>query len=263
MAEEENQEAEAAAPAEETAPPKKSRRSIKLLGGIAGLIATGSALALMAIPSKEAPKRMVGPVEFSFFELEDKNELVANPRDDNFSRYVNFKPSCLVFTYDPLYPVNRRLEPGFAGSMQEAMRKVVSRYELDQILSHLDEFAEELRQAAEPVLFPVCFGDAESTYFADSKSGLMAGNSQDIRGTFRGDFHGYELSIDQKKGTLQLGEGPVAQFNGIETDLMIEDAQGRTLYVDVTGLVEGFNGSVHVGVKGRIRRMINCAPIAQ
>ena len=263
MAEEQTQEDPATNVTEAPQPRAKGRRSVKLLGGVAGLIATGSILALMAIPSKEAPVRMTGPMEFSFFGLEDEKKLVANPRDDNFSRYINFEPSCLVFTYDPLYPAARRAEPGFSGSIQEAMRKVVSRYELDQILSNLDEFAEELRRVAEPVLFPVCFGDAQTTYLPDSASGIMAGNSQDVRGTFRGDFHGHALVIDQGAGTLQLGDGPLAPFNGTETDLMIEDAQGRTLFVDVTGLEPDFNGPVPVGVKGRIRRMINCAPIAQ
>ena len=69
MAEEENNEAAEQDPNQEAKPAKKNRKAVKLLGGLFALAATGSALAMMAIPAKVDQPRMVGPFEFKFFAL--------------------------------------------------------------------------------------------------------------------------------------------------------------------------------------------------
>lgn len=263
MADEENNEADEANLQDAADGEKKNRGPAKLLAGIAGLIATGSALAMMAIPSKEAPARMTGPFEFAFFEEEDDPNVVTNTQDDNFSRYIKFKPTSLIFAYDPAYPAARRAEQGFIVAMREAMSRTILKYHLDQIYSRVDEFNEELRQAAEPILFPVCFGEAESTFMADPSSGLMPGDSQETRGTFRGDFYSNEMQVDALRGALQLGKGPEQSFNGSETDLMIEDGSGQFVFVDVTGVKDDFVGNIQIGVKGRIRRLITGTIVAQ
>ncbi|MDA8592534.1 hypothetical protein N9L90_01290 [Planctomycetota bacterium] len=264
MAEEENNPAEEQPTEGETQPTKKDRGAAKLLGGLVGLIATGSALAMMAIPAKVEEPRMTGPFEFTFFEEEDQTDVVTNIQDDNFSRYIKFEPTSLVFAYDETYPAQRRMEQGFIVAMRQAMSRTVLKYELQHIYDHPEAFNEELRQAAEPLLFPVCIGDAPTSHGRDPVSGLMMGDSQETAGTFRGDYYLHEITVDAKRGTLQLGEeGPAQSFNGSETDLMVEDRNGRVVYVDVTGVEGDFEGSVRIGVKGRIRRLITGTVTAQ
>ncbi|MGB0330194.1 MAG: hypothetical protein ACPGPE_00075 [Planctomycetota bacterium] len=248
----------------EDQPTKKGRSAVKMLGGLAALIATGSALAMMAIPTKVEEPRMIGPFEFNFFELEDQPEVLTNIQDDNFSRYIKFKPTSLVFAYDKNYPAQRRMEQGFIVAMRQAMSRTVLKYELQHIYDHPEAFNEELRQAAEPLLFPVCIGDAPTSHGRDPVSGLMMGDSQETAGTFRGDYYLHEIKVDAKRGTLQLGEeGPAQSFNGSETNLMVEDPNGKVVYVDVTGVEDDFEGSVRIGVKGRIRRLITGTVTAQ
>ncbi|MDB4401578.1 hypothetical protein N9247_01000, partial [bacterium] len=86
MAEEDNNEAAEQGANEEAKAPKKGGKAVKLLGGLVALMATGSVLAMMAIPSKADQPRMTGPFEFKFFELDDNPNVVTNTRDDNFSR---------------------------------------------------------------------------------------------------------------------------------------------------------------------------------
>ncbi len=264
MAEEENNPAEEQPTEGEAQPTKKDRGAAKLLGGLVGLIATGSALAMMAIPSKVVEPRMTGPFEFAFFAEEDQTNVITNTQDNNFSRYIKFEPTSLVFAYDQAYPTQRRTEQGFIVAMRQAMSRTVLKYELAHIYDHPEEFNEELRQAAEPILFPVCVGDALTSDGQDPQSGLMMGDSQATAGTFRGDFYSHEIKVNSKKGTLQIGgDGPVQSFNGSETNLMVEDRNGKVVYVDVTGLVDDFEGSIRIGVKGRIRRLITGTITAQ
>jgi hypothetical protein len=256
MAEEDNNEAAEQGANEEAKAPKKGGKAVKLLGGLVALMATGSVLAMMAIPSKADQPRMTGPFEFKFFELDDNPNVVTNTRDDNFSRYVKFEPTTTVFAYDEAYPSTRRAETGFLTAMRNAMSRIVVKYELDHIFENSDVFNEELRQAAEPILFPVCFGDASSSFMADPVSGLMPGDSQETSGTFRGDFYENSIQIDGARGTLQINaDGLVQSFNGDERNLMVEDRNGKVIFVDVTGVDETYTGSIQIGVKGRIRRL--------
>ncbi len=256
MAEEVENEAADAEGDEQAKPAKKSRKAVKLFGGLIALVATGSALAMMAIPAKVERPRMAGPFEFKIFELDDEPTLTTNTQDDNFSRYVKFEPITTVFAYDENYPNLRREESGFIVAMRTALSRTTLQYKLDHIFENPDNFNEELRQAAEPILFPVCFGDAIESFLADPESGLMPGDSQETSGTFRGDFHMNKILIDGARGTLQINaDGPVQSFNGNERNLMVEDREGKVIFVDVTGVDESFEGSIQLGVKGRIRRL--------
>ena len=91
---------------------------------------------------------------------------------------------------------------------------------------------------------------------ADPVSGLMPGDSQETSGTFRGDFYENSIQIDGARGTLQINaDGLVQSFNGDERNLMVEDRNGKVIFVDVTGVDETYTGSIQIGVKGRIRRL--------
>lgn len=242
--------------------PKKGKGSIKLLGAVVGLLTAGSALAMMAMPKKEVAKVLDGPAMHRFFGEED---LVGNPLDDNFSRYIKFKPSCSFFAYDLLYPSTRVLDEHYLTALKEAMVFTISQYRIDEVMSGAsrEAFAAELEEVAEPVLFPVHLGETQTPYDPDPVSGLRLGDSQDLHGTFRGAFYEHELHVNARTKTLQLDEEPEIEFVGNEHDLLVESENGSVFYVNVTELKEDFEGKVHVGVMGRIRRMFTGDIIAQ
>lgn len=260
MAEEQTNEAEGEAP-ENQATPKASRGSFKLLGAVVGLIALGSTLAIVSMPEKAAPKSFAGPAMHNFFE----KDIVGNPLDDNFSRYLKFSPSCSYFAYDITYPSSRTADEHYEKSLRQAMMYTISRFRIDEVMAAAsrEAFAAALEEVAEPVLFPVHLGETPTPYDPDPASGLRLGDSQDLHGTFRGAFHQHVLRVDARKMILQLDGGPEVQFDGSEHDLLVEAEDGTKIYVNVTTLDDAFEGEVNVGVMGRIRRMFTGDIIAQ
>lgn len=267
MAEEETKEAEdgdeATAEGGDSAESKgSSKGAIKLLGGIVGLIATGTILAMMAMPKKEQVKSFQGPAMHTFF---TNGEIVGNPLDDNFSRYLKFSPSCSYFAYDLAYPEQRRADLHYETQLKETMQYTISRFTIDEVMagSGRDAFAAELEKVAEPILFPVHLGETVGPFDPDPESGLRLGDSQERSGTFRGAFYENVLQVDATKKTVQLGDGPVQKFTSGDFDLLVENEAGDSVYVDVSGLKEDFVGEVRIGVMGRIRRLFTGDIIAQ
>lgn len=263
MADEENKddpEAEDGAP--EEGGEKKSKGNVKLLGGVIGLIGAGTMLAVIAMPKTTKAPSYVGPSMHVFLPDAD---MVGNPLDDNFSRYIKFKPSCSYMAYDIAYPESRRLDPHYETILKQAMQFTISQYRIDEVMAgaNRDAFAAALKDVAEPILFPVHLGPTASPYDPDEESGLRLGDSQDRDGTFRGPFHDHVLKVNAPKKTIQLDDGPEVNFNGGEYDLLIEAEDGSKLYVDVINLDKEFEGEVNVGIMGRIRRMFTGDIIAQ
>jgi len=60
------------------------------------------------------------------------------------------------------------------------------------------------------------------------------------------------VTIDDLAGTIQLGSGPVISYTGAETDLELTDENGDVIYVDVTAVVGGFQGTVTATGAGEI-----------
>lgn len=257
---EDNEEKEGEEP--EEGEQKKSKGPLKLLGGIVGLIGAGAMLAVMAKPSTEVLPSFIGPAMHSFF-LE--GEIVGNPLDDNFSRYLKFSPSCSFYSYDLAYPESRRLDEHYETLLKETMQFTISKYRMTEVMAGAARaaFSDALKQIAEPILFPVHLGMTASPYDIEEASGLRIGDSQERHGTFRGAFYDHVLKVNQPNGTIQLDESDEIQFGGQEYDLLVETEDGSKLFVDVSNLVEGFEGEVNVGVMGRIRRMFTGDIIAQ
>ncbi|MEO1695658.1 MAG: hypothetical protein AAFU73_00090 [Planctomycetota bacterium] len=251
---------------EEGAEPK-SKGPLKLLVGVVALIATGAILAMMAVPSKEKLPVFAGPSMHTFF----ADKVVGNPLDDNYSRYLSFEPSCSFLAYDLAYPESRRIDPHYETWLRESFQAALARYRIADIMSgstpgeenSRPEFAAELEALAEPILFPVHLGETAAPYDPDPSSGLRLGDSQDRDGTFRGAFWEHVLHVDAKAMTLQIGEGPVAEFSEGDYDVLVEAEDGTKIYVDTSELQEGFEGDVQVGVMGRIRRMFTGGFTAQ
>lgn len=252
--------ADAAAP--EEGGEKKSKGNVKLLGGVIGLIGAGTMLAVMAMPKAARAPSYVGPAIHVFLPDAD---MVGNPLDDNFSRYIKFKPSCSYMAYDLAYPEARRQDPHYETILKQAMQFTISRYRIDEVMAGAsrDAFAAALKDVAEPILFPVHLGMTASPYDPEEESGLRLGDSQDRDGTFRGPFYDNLLKVDGPKKTLQLNDGPEVSFNGGEYDLLVEAEDGTKLYVDVINLAEDFEGEINVGIMGRIRVMFTGDIIAQ
>jgi len=241
---------------------KKSRGTLKLLGGIAGLIATGTILAVMAMPKKSEARHLEGPAMHSFF---GEGEIVGNPKDDNFSRYLKFSPSCLFVAYDLTYPEVRGMDVHYETVLRETMQYTISTFSIDEVMAgaNRDAFSSALDLVAEPILFPVHIGLTASPYDLDEKSGLRVGDSQEREGGFRGYFYEHTLTVDADAKTIQFDEGTVQDFNGNEEDLLVENENEQRIYVNVTRIQDGFDGEVHVGVMGRIKRLFTGDIIAQ
>ncbi len=235
---------------------KGGKGPMKLLLGVVLLIAGGAGIAVMALPKKErGPESFSGPWSFAFFD----KEFVANTRDDNFSRYIKFSPSASFFAYDQNYPTGRKSDPDFTPSVDEVMTNVVANFTLVEIMKDGSgaelALAAQLEDAVEPVLFPVHVGETTLPLEVDPKSGLRIGESHARRGTFRGAFREYKVTVDAKAKTIKFADGDESKFVGSESDFEVRTGDGRKLFLDLTRLKPDFRGEVNVGVHGRIRQI--------
>ena len=90
---------------------------------------------------------------------------------------------------------------------------------------------------------------------ADPASGLRPGLGAHAA-TFRGEHAVHRLRVSAKRKTVQLDDGPVIGFEGPETNLEVPATDGAVLYLDVSGLVAGFEGELAIGAMGRVRRIL-------
>ena len=67
----------------------------------------------------------------NFFE----KDIVGNPLDDNFSRYLKFSPSCSYFAYDITYPSSRTADEHYEKSLRQAMMYTISRFRIDEVMA--------------------------------------------------------------------------------------------------------------------------------
>ena len=237
-----------------------SKSSFKLLAAIVCLIAVGSTLAVVAIPSKEKPTRFVGPYFYQLFE----NPLTVTATDSHGTRYVKFKPSAEYVAYTKKYVPNREKDPFFLSYLNSKILEVSSTKSIDQMLRGAKQlaFAEEIRHAIDSIVFPVHLGDTTHPLDMDEKTGLRPGSSH-MDATFRGRIHDHVLKFDGRAQTIQIGTGPVATFRGDEEDLMLEALDGTYVYIDVTGFEADFRGEVPIGCHGKLRKIILNGRIAQ
>ena len=263
MAEEEAQENEEGADqAEGEGEEKSSKSSLKLLGGVVGLLGAGTALALMAMPKKDKTPSFDGP---AMHNLVEPPEVVGNPLDDNYARYFRFHPSCSFMAYDLGYPEGRRADPHYEPLLREAISTTISTYTMDELMSGNSEtwLPELIESIVEPILFPVHLGETATPYDQHEESGLRLGPSQEREGTFRGAFFEHTLHVDVPEKTMQLDDGPEVTFESGAFDVLVEAPNGSKVYVDVSAANEEFVGDIHIGVMGRIRRLFPGDKMAQ
>ncbi|MEE8468914.1 MAG: hypothetical protein V3T22_10675 [Planctomycetota bacterium] len=237
-----------------------SKGSLKLLAAIVCLIAIGSTLAVVAMPTKEKPSRFAGPYFYALSEV----PLTVTATDSHGTRYVKFKPSAEYVAYTKSYVPNREKDPFFLSYLDSKVLEVSSTKSIDEMLRGAKQlaFAEEIRHAIDPIVFPVHLGDTTHPLDMDEKTGLRPGSSH-MDATFRGRIHDHVLKFDGQVQTIQIGTGPVATFRGDEEDLMLEALDGTYVYIDVTGFEADFRGEVPIGCHGKLRKIILNGRIAQ
>jgi len=247
--------------AENEAPARRTGASRKLVGSIFGVVTLGSLTAFLALPSKgSATPRFKGPFHTSLSE----EKLSANLKDNQGMRYIQMMVDCMYYAYDQTYLAARQKDPIYPAMFNRAWNRVSSDKSYEDVHhgANREAFIEELREAVDPILFPVHIGKTKLPFDVDAVSGLQPGLSAE-KATFRGRFHEHVVKVDGPARTLQLDEGPAVAFLGHEEDVMLETADGKTLYVNVSGYAPDFRGEIHVGVHGRTRQLIESDFILQ
>ncbi|MFT7680108.1 MAG: hypothetical protein ACI8QC_004114 [Planctomycetota bacterium] len=255
MADEETDEAEG------NDAPKKDRGPLKLLGGALGLVVVGGALAMMAIPSKEAIKpRQQGPYFHKLFE----NTLISNVDESNYTRFIKTDPQIEFFSYDPDYVMSRDADLLYRAWLESEVTTLISSMKLDEIYNGVnrERFTQMVMEKVRPAVFPVHFGATTAPLQLDEMSGIRPGDSY-RKASFRGNYHDHLLKVDALQKTLQVDNGPMTVYAGTEMDLLIRTPSGDSLYVDVTEILPEFVGEINVGVQGRIRQVFLSGHLAQ
>jgi hypothetical protein len=248
--------------AAEAAPKSGGRKLLLGGGGIVAVLGLALALALMGVPVKqpEVP-RLEGP----FVTGLSKSDIQVNLSGEGSKRYLVMRLNAEYYAYDEAYVAGRLAggdgteaaaseDPLYTATLQDAMLRLAATKTRDQVTDPvmIDAFLEELREAVDPVLFPVCIGDSKSQRQRDSVSGLRTGDST-LESSLRGLLHESALLVDAAAKTISLDGGPPVRFEGTERDLRVVSKDGASAYVDVTGIVPEFSGEVPIGVPGRVR----------
>ena len=240
------------------AAPKKSKAGLFAGAGLAVACALGAVVATMAVPEPPAPEPVLqGP----FVSKLSNKDITVNLAGEGSRRYLVMSLNAEYFAYDQSY-VDARLggsgaeDPLYTAMLKDALLKLAATRTRDQVtdLALMDAFLEDVRVAVDPILFPVCVGDSHGQSILDSASGLKVGESV-MRSSLTGFLHQHSVAVDAVKKTLQLDKGAVVSFQGRERDLRLENHEGKTVFVDVTGLKPEFVGELPIGVPGQVRRI--------
>lgn len=250
MAEEEEEPKEVA---EEEGAPKKSRKGLLFGGGAVAIVAAGAIAAMMAVPSVHEARRLAGPYSIALFE----NEFSCNIEEAGRTRYLKMNPQAAYFAYDATYMQDRGLDELYLPALHNTVFQIASRKTLDEIYGSVNEstFMEELRDALDPVLFPVHIGETQLPWDFDEVSGLRPGLSSD-ENTFRGEFDMHTLNVDAATQEMWIDDGPRTSFEAGDFDVRVISADGGVVFIDSSNLKEGFQGAVQIGVRGRIMRIL-------
>jgi len=81
-------------------------------------------------------------------------------------------------------------------------------------------------------------------------SGIAPGTSSAAGDTVLG--NGHTLTVDEPARTLRLDDGPPVTFTPGATDVCVTNAAGDRVYVDTSGLVAGFQGTVGIQAAGTL-----------
>ena len=265
-AEETKSDAEPKTEGDAAAKPAKSKAKSKaVLLGSASLIlvASGWALAVVAVPVQHAPveHELNGP---TLLGVSPPSGFHVNLAEAGGKHYLAVTVTTEVKSFDEAKVSERAADALYRARLSDAVLKTASRMtksDLDNPIGK-EMFRQELLAAFEAVLFPVHVGDVEAPNAGHADSGLRPGASIE-RCTMRGLYYEHALVIDAVERTIRLDAGPLQGFQGDETDLEVLDEAGLSVFVDLTRLEPEFRGEVPVGVLGEVSNVYFTAFLIQ
>ncbi len=233
----------------------KSKKGIFLGGGMVSLIALAYIVSMVAVPrgSQKTPA-FEGP--FVAFPLADGDVQVNMAKGGGKSFLVlNFKVE--FDGYDQLYAEKRIADPLFQAHMIDALIRLGRKKAKEDLASEIgvEVFTAEIRDALDPLLFPLHLGNELSSTDPHTESNLQLGRSSQ-QSSMRSGFKAHVLKVDALKKTIALDYGSEVTFTGSERDLIVENERGQRIYVDVSELNPEFVGELQVGTFGKMRNIL-------
>jgi len=234
----------------------KSKKPLMLGGGLLGMIAAAYIVSMVALPGSSEPPPFDGP--FSSNLSEESIQVNLGGKD-----YLSMKMPAIKFNaYMESYGVNRLANVVVQRDIIDVLHRVGRRKTKEMLNTQLGEdiFRQELVESLAPIVFPVHIGNRERADRQHMQSGLNAGMSID-ESTMRGGFESHVIHLNTYKGEISLDEGPVVLYDQagntepLDSDLMLESANGLVVYVDVTDLEREYIGDVNVGTFGVIKKV--------
>jgi len=228
--------------------PKRSKKPIFLGGGVVGLVAAAYIVSMVALPGEKTIPPFAGP----FITELTPGDVQVNLKGNNGQRYLVMRLQAKYMSYDEDYVKTRTADPVYQAEMVNLLIGLGRQKTMDDVEDDVGEeaFFAQVREAAEPLIFPVHVGNAASFLDPHEASGIAPGRSIE-KSTMRGGFKAHTIKIDGPKGEISLDEGPVGRIDSSDDDFMLETENGLTIYVDLTGLRSDFVGAVNVGTFGR------------
>ena len=253
MAEEQENKTEET-PAADEVKPAGGKKKLFLGGGVVGLLGAAYLAATMAVPSTDQPRRFQGPFVIPLFE----DKFHVNLDEDGYTRFLQMNVNLVYVAYEEAYVTARIADALYQPYLRDAMLQASFTKRIEEVLGDqvvLTVYLEEIRDAVDPILFPVHVGTGSKPTDLDIESGVGPGLSIGDS-TFRGRYDEHVLHVDLPAGTVRLDEGPDGPFAGHEEDLEVTNAEGLTLFLDMTAVEEEFQGEISVGVQGRVRKIL-------
>ena len=237
------------------AAPKKSKKGLILVGSMLMLLLVGYLGATMAVPADKPLPQYQGPFVVSLNEGDGNIQVNLAATDQTV--YLLMKINAQYDAYNQEEVVARIAKENYRAYLMDALLGLTSKKTPEALASadSQDAFMIEIRDAIDPVLFPVQFGEAVDPLDTDAKSGLRPGDSW-LNASLRGRFYDHKLYLDVPAKTIRLDDGEEVGFVGDETDLAVPNSQNHFVFVNTTMLVPDYVGELNVGVKGRTRKIL-------
>lgn len=241
---------------------KSGKKGLLMGGGALALVAIAGIGAMLAVPGSDKHPTFDGPFVMSL--AGETESLTVNLAGEGARRFLVMDLKVEFDAYDELYGADRTADPLYLAKLQDSLLTIASQKTADEILEIGTQsiFIQQVATAVEPLLFPVHIGKTKNPMVRDENSGLRPGISI-FESTMRDPLQDQTIYVDAPNKKLRLSDGESFEFEGGETNLMLKDGSGRTVYIDVTGIDEAFVGEIPVGTKGRVRSLYKVKFIIQ
>jgi flagellar basal body-associated protein FliL len=230
---------------------KKSKKALFLGGGVLALVLVAWFASMMAVPSKTSLRVFDGPFVSALY----PEKISVNLKGQSNKRFLVMSLNVEFDAYERSYVTARTSDLLYQAMLKDALIDVASRKTVEQATDAVEKelLLDEIREGIEPLLFPIQIGDSPPGG-GDPASGLRPGVSAH-KSSMRGPLDDHVVHLSTTDHTLRLDDGPAVKYRGTETDLLLSDAEGASVFVDVTRLVDDFEGDLHIGVAGRVRNI--------